>query len=191
MKEPIWSKEQVEREIPKGRSELTVKGVRNYYRICVYIIGRFRGEGAAFDLVSKLGDELLSLAKKAGVDVSPSFMNSVMKSLIPMVGFVWDTFFIHFGVSLTLALLAFRENLGLKPSTSTLCYAFKPNIELSSRVYWPRTRHHLFFSNEELALLKEAATPKEVAEGQDNWVSLGKFRRLTQVVLDESYGTSL
>ncbi|CAK9003783.1 Anthranilate N-benzoyltransferase protein 2 [Durusdinium trenchii] len=33
------------------------------------------------------------------------------------------------------------------------------------------TRYRFFFSDEELALLKDEATPKEVAAGQDNWVT--------------------
>ena len=35
------------------------------------------------------------------------------------------------------------------------------------------TRYRFFFSDEELALLKDEATPKEVAAGQDNWVIPG------------------
>lgn len=64
------------------------------------------------------------------MDVSPSFMNTVMKSLIPVVGFVWDTFFIHFGVSLTLACPSFKGNLDEFRLETT-------GIVVTSRVHWP------------------------------------------------------
>ena len=75
--------------------------------------------------------------KKYGVSPTPSvFHRLLMKIVIPAVGFILDTFFLHAG--------------------------------------WSLSRHRLFFSDEDLALLKEEATPKEVPANMDNWVTLSR-----------------
>ncbi|CAL1126767.1 unnamed protein product [Cladocopium goreaui] len=72
--------------------------------------------------------------KKYGVSPKASIFSKVLKRIvIPLVGAIMDTFFLHGG--------------------------------------WSLTRHRLFFSDDDLARLKEEATPKEVPANMDNWVT--------------------
>eukprot|EP00434_Breviolum_minutum_P030004 symbB.v1.2.026532.t1/scaffold2659.1/size73661/2 len=79
--------------------------------------------------------EFRELAMKIfGVNPKPSMLTGLLKRIvIPLVGAIMDTFFLHVG--------------------------------------WSLTRHHLFFSDDDLALLKEEATPKQVSADMDNWVT--------------------
>eukprot|EP00438_Fugacium_kawagutii_P026588 Skav215153 [mRNA] locus=scaffold1997:5224:9161:+ [translate_table: standard] len=81
--------------------------------------------------------EFMELAKtKYGVEPTPGILSRLLKSvIIPVVGAILDTFFLHIG--------------------------------------WSLTRHRLFFSDDDLAQLKEEATPKVVTGNMDNWVTLG------------------